>query len=223
MDIPRGDGVGQHRMQQAEHYRLPFRTASHHAGAVKDAKDSADASYASSDAANLATTNGHASAPEALRLAGSGSSKRRFPEHLHFPQSAIRRLRSPTGSSMSTLSSVSSAQPPDSATTTTCSLSSTLASPISTSYASEVIEQFAAHTIDCGGLGGRVGNGIGGRRIVHRQRGSSTTCSTFVDLEEEAIFMLRKKELDVDFLEDEEYRVAARGLEAAARYVSCIA
>lgn len=118
----------------------------------------------------------------------NGGRSKRFPEHLHFPQGAIRRLRSPTESSMSTLSSISSStHVPDSATT--CSLS-TLASPISTSYASEVIEQFAKHTID---------PSRASSRIVHRHRGSNTTCSTFVNDEEEALFMLRKKELDLDF------------------------
>jgi hypothetical protein len=142
-------------------YRLPLR-------GPHDGKDS----DASNDLATL---------PRPI----NGGRSKRFPEHLHLSQGAFRRLRSPTESSMSTLSSISSTHVPDSATT--CSLS-TLASPISTSYASEVIEQFAKHTIDPARAS----------RIVHRYKDSNATCSTYVNDEEEALYFHRKKEIDLD-------------------------
>ena len=110
------------------------------------------------------------------------SIQRRFPESLHFPQSAIRRLRSPTESSMSTLSSI-----PDSSTTYSLS---TLASPVSSSFPGEVPEPFAVRTLD---------SSRSSSRILHRHRGSSGTCSTLIDDEEDALFMSSKKELDLEF------------------------
>ncbi|KAF5024370.1 hypothetical protein F66182_3557 [Fusarium sp. NRRL 66182] len=96
---------------------------------------------------------------------------KRLPESLHLTPSAFR-LRSSTESSMSSLSS---ANMPDSATTHSLS---TLASPISTTYASSLQEQFAAAGID----GSRPAS-----RICHRHHPSSGTCSTFVNEDDDAI------------------------------------
>ncbi|KAF7561619.1 hypothetical protein G7046_g2512 [Stylonectria norvegica] len=93
---------------------------------------------------------------------------KRLPEGLHFTPF---RLRSPTESSMS---SISSANVPDSATTRSLS---TLASPISTSYASEVQEFLASHGIDESRPASRV--------CHHRQQPSNGTCSTFVNDEDD--------------------------------------
>ncbi|KAF7543081.1 hypothetical protein G7Z17_g11031 [Cylindrodendrum hubeiense] len=93
---------------------------------------------------------------------------KRVPESLHFAPGAFR-LRSPTESSMS---SISSANVPDSATTHSLS---TLASPISTSYASDVQELFASTSI-----GSRPTS-----RICHRHQPSNGTCSTFVNDEDD--------------------------------------
>lgn len=98
--------------------------------------------------------------------------QRRFPESLHFHPSAFR-LRS---RAESTRSSISSAHIPDSATAYSAS---TLASPISSSYASDLQERFAGHTIDsptrpCSW-------------IRHRhQPSSATTCSTYINEDIEA-------------------------------------
>ncbi|KAF4446901.1 hypothetical protein F53441_9532 [Fusarium austroafricanum] len=113
----------------------------------------------------------HSDAPLAkFPILGQRSSKK-VPESLHFNPGAFR-LRSPTESSMS---SISSANVPDSATTHSLS---TLASPISTTYASSIQEQFAAATLD----GSRPAS-----RICHRHNPSSGTCSTFVNEDEDAI------------------------------------
>ena len=102
----------------------------------------------------------------------SHQKQRRFPESLHFHPSAFR-LRSRTES---TRSSISSAHVPDSATAYSVS---TLASPISSSYASDLQERFAGHTINspsrpCSW-------------IRHRQQPSSaTTCSTYINEDNEA-------------------------------------
>ncbi|KAH6957209.1 hypothetical protein DER45DRAFT_631927 [Fusarium avenaceum] len=96
---------------------------------------------------------------------------KRVPESLHFNPGAFR-LRSPTESSMS---SISSANVPDSATTHSLS---TLASPISTTYASSIQEQFAAATLD---------SSRPASRICHRHNPSSGTCSTFVNEDDDAI------------------------------------
>ncbi|RGP79748.1 hypothetical protein FLONG3_2061 [Fusarium longipes] len=96
----------------------------------------------------------------------------KVPESLHFNPGAFR-LRSPTESSMS---SISSANVPDSATTHSLS---TLASPISTTYASSINEQFAAATLD--------GGSRPASRICHRHNPSNGTCSTFVNEDEDAI------------------------------------
>lgn len=86
-----------------------------------------------------------------------------YPESLHLALSSSARIRSPTESSMSTLSSV-----PDSATTASLS---TLASPLSSSYASDLHDMFP---------GSRPPS-----RVFHRHQASSGTCSTFVNDEDE--------------------------------------
>ncbi|KAM0420409.1 hypothetical protein ACHAPT_011830 [Fusarium lateritium] len=108
---------------------------------------------------------------------------KRLPESLHFTPGAFR-LRSPTESSMS---SISSANLPDSATTPTHSLS-TLASPISTTYASEIQEQFAAATLD--------GCSRPTSRICHRHNPSSGTCSTFVNDEDDGAIVTGYPDFD---------------------------
>ncbi|GKU21099.1 unnamed protein product [Fusarium langsethiae] len=97
---------------------------------------------------------------------------KKVPESLHFNPGAFR-LRSPTESSMS---SISSANIPDSATTHSLS---TLASPISTTYANSINEQFAATTLD--------GGSRPASRICHRHNPSNGTCSTFVNEDEDAV------------------------------------
>ncbi|KAM0391543.1 hypothetical protein ACHAPZ_011200 [Fusarium culmorum] len=97
---------------------------------------------------------------------------KKLPESLHFNPGTFR-LRSPTESS---LSSISSANIPDSATTHSLS---TLASPTSTTYAGSINEQFAATTLD--------GGSRPASRICHRHNPSSGTCSTFVNEDEDAI------------------------------------
>ncbi|KAM4062718.1 zinc finger domain-containing protein [Hirsutella rhossiliensis] len=98
-------------------------------------------------------------------------SRRRFPESLHFNPGSFR-LRSRTES---TRSSISSAHIPDSATTYSVS---TLASPLSSSYASDIQERFAAYSID---------GPSACSRIRHRhQPSNATTCSTFINDDNEA-------------------------------------
>ncbi|PHH64486.1 hypothetical protein CDD81_4561 [Ophiocordyceps australis] len=93
--------------------------------------------------------------------------RKRCPDTLALNPNAFR-LRSRTDS---TRSSFSSAHVPDSATT--CS-TWTLASPLSSNYASEIQEQLAAHTL-CDGP-------TPPRRIRHGHQPSSvTTCSTFIN------------------------------------------
>ncbi|KAI5459662.1 hypothetical protein BGZ63DRAFT_359500 [Mariannaea sp. PMI_226] len=94
---------------------------------------------------------------------------KRVPESLQFTPSTYR-LRSPTESSMS---SISSANLPDSATTHSLS---TLASPISTSYASSVQELFANTSLE---------ESRPASRICHRHQPSTGTCSTFVNDEDD--------------------------------------
>ncbi|PHH92081.1 hypothetical protein CDD83_9017 [Cordyceps sp. RAO-2017] len=92
--------------------------------------------------------------------------RKRFPESLHFNPGSFR-LRSRTES---TRSSISSAHIPDSATTYSVS---TLASPLSSSYASDIQERLAAYTID----GSRTPS-----RFRHRhQPSTATTCSTYIN------------------------------------------
>ncbi|KJZ78495.1 hypothetical protein HIM_01886 [Hirsutella minnesotensis 3608] len=91
--------------------------------------------------------------------------RKRFPEKLQL--SPGLGLRSRTDS---TRSSISSAHVPDSATI--CSVS-TLASPLSSSYASDIQERFAAWTIDGPKAAGKV-------RHRH-QPSNATTCSTFIN------------------------------------------
>ena len=95
---------------------------------------------------------------------------KRFPHSLQLQQSSFRP-RSPTQSSIA--SSISSAVFPDSATTHSAS---TLNSPLSSSYASEVQELFAAHNID---------DSIRCRKSFHRYQPSSGSSFTFVNEEED--------------------------------------
>ncbi|EHK23380.1 uncharacterized protein TRIVIDRAFT_124089, partial [Trichoderma virens Gv29-8] len=89
-----------------------------------------------------------------------------FPESLHFAPSSFR-LRSRTAS---TRSSISSANVPDSATTYS---HSTLASPISTSYASDLSDIYCGHPIDASRPASRV---------YHRHQSSTGSfCSTHVN------------------------------------------
>ncbi|RBR19573.1 uncharacterized protein FIESC28_05568 [Fusarium coffeatum] len=102
---------------------------------------------------------------------------KRVPESLNFT-----RLRSPTESSMS---SISSANVPDSATTHSLS---TLASPISTTYAASIQEQFAAAKLDA--------ESRPASRICHRHNPSNGTCSTFVNEDDDA-FVTGYPEFDI--------------------------
>lgn len=98
------------------------------------------------------------------------SYRKKFPESLHFASSNFR-MRSRTAS---TRSSISSAHIPDSATAYS---PSTLASPLSSSYASDIQERFACHTLE----GSRPPS-----RIRHRHRPSIATCSTFINDDDES-------------------------------------
>lgn len=101
--------------------------------------------------------------------------RKRFPESLHFNPTTFR-LRSRTES---TRSSISSAHIPDSATTYSVS---TLASPLSSSYASDLQERFASHCID---------SSRPSSRIRHRhQPSSATTCSTYINDDNEAPILI---------------------------------
>lgn len=100
----------------------------------------------------------------------SNSYRKKFPESLHFASSNFR-IRSRTAS---TRSSISSAHIPDSATAYS---PSTLASPLSSSYASDIQERFACHNLD----GSRPPS-----RIRHRHRPSVATCSTFINDDDES-------------------------------------
>ncbi|KAF4504488.1 hypothetical protein G6O67_007936 [Ophiocordyceps sinensis] len=109
--------------------------------------------------------------PSAIESDGN-QSRKRFPESLHFKPGSFR-LRSRTESARS---SISSAHIPDSATT--CSVS-TLASPLSSSNASDIQERFAAYSID----GPRTCS-----RIRHRhQPSTATTCSTFINDDNDSV------------------------------------
>ncbi|KPM40243.1 hypothetical protein AK830_g6345 [Neonectria ditissima] len=105
------------------------------------------------------------------KFPGDARAGKRVPESLHFEPGAFR-LRSPTESS---ISSISSANVPDSATTHSLS---TLASPISTSYASDVQDMFASASIDDS-------SSRPTSRICHRHQPSNGTCSTFVNDEDD--------------------------------------
>ncbi|KAH6606133.1 zinc finger domain-containing [Trichoderma cornu-damae] len=94
---------------------------------------------------------------ESQGLATAFGQRRHFPESLHFASSSFR-LRSRTAS---TRSSISSANVPDSATTYS---HSTLASPISTSYASDLSDVFCGHPVDASRPASRV---------LHRHRSST--------------------------------------------------
>jgi hypothetical protein len=93
-----------------------------------------------------------------------------IPETLHFSPRALRHFRSPTESS---ISSISSANVPDSATTYSLS---TVASPVSTSYASDLHDLFPTRIAD----GSRSSS-----RVLHRHQASCATCSTFVNDEDD--------------------------------------
>ncbi|KAH7018993.1 hypothetical protein EDB80DRAFT_770996 [Ilyonectria destructans] len=124
----------------------------------------------------------------------SDARPKRVPESLHFAPGAFR-LRSPTESSMS---SISSANVPDSATTHSLS---TLASPISTSYASDVQELFASTSI-----GSRPAS-----RICHRHQPSNGTCSTFVNDEEDGLIITGYPDFELKLrqLRDDHHRPTA--------------
>ena len=104
------------------------------------------------------------------------STHRRCPETLNLLSGgAVSRLRSPTESSLGSCSI------PDSATTTTYS-PSTLASPLSSSYASDLQDMLAGVVVS---KGSRPGS-----RVLHRHRPSTATCSTFVNDEDEVPVMI---------------------------------
>lgn len=103
---------------------------------------------------------------ESQNLSATFGQRKHFPESLHFAPSSFR-LRSRTAS---TRSSISSANVPDSATTYS---HSTLASPISTSYASDLSDIFCGHPIDASRPASRV---------FHRHQSSTGSfCSTHVN------------------------------------------
>lgn len=117
----------------------------------------------------------------AMDLDGS-QSRKRFPESLHFNPGSLRSRTE------STRSSISSAHIPDSATTYSVS---TLASPLSSSYASDIQERFAAYSID------------GPARIRHRhQPSNATTCSTFINDDSEVPLHLDYASKIRDLLDD---------------------
>ncbi|OPB36814.1 hypothetical protein A0O28_0058940 [Trichoderma guizhouense] len=106
------------------------------------------------------------SGTESQGLSATFAQRKHFPESLHFAPSSFR-LRSRTAS---TRSSISSANVPDSATTYS---HSTLASPISTSYASDLSDIFCGHSIDASRPASRV---------FHRHQSSTGSfCSTHVN------------------------------------------
>ncbi|TWU76092.1 hypothetical protein ED733_007688 [Metarhizium rileyi] len=98
------------------------------------------------------------------------SYRKKFPESLRFESANFRQ----SARSVSTRSSISSANIPDSATADS---PSTLASPLSSSQASDIQERFACHTLD----GSRPPS-----RIHHRHRLSVATCSTFINDDDES-------------------------------------
>lgn len=99
---------------------------------------------------------------------------RRCPETLNLLHgTAASRLRSPTESSLGSI--------PDSATTTTYS-PSTLASPLSSSYASDLQDLLAGATLSK--------SSRPSSRVLHRHRPSTATCSTFVNDEDEVPVMV---------------------------------
>lgn len=132
------------------HFHTHYRRDSRHRELISD---------------KVATTPNSADGSGHLR----SKNRKRFPESLHFTPSSFR-LRSGTAS---TRSSISSANIPDSATTYSLS---TLASPISTSYTSDISELFAAHVIDISRPAGK---------ILHRHKPSTGTCSTYVNDEDD--------------------------------------
>ncbi|KAK5995353.1 hypothetical protein PT974_03757 [Cladobotryum mycophilum] len=103
------------------------------------------------------------------------SNRRRFPESLHFTPSSLRH-RSRTAS---TRSSISSANVPDSATSYS---HSTLASPISTTYTSDISEVFSTHNLEVSRPASRV---------LHRHKPSTGTCSTYVNDDDEGFVTIQ--------------------------------
>lgn len=112
--------------------------------------------------------------------------RKQFPENLHFAPHSFR-LRSRTAS---TRSSISSANVPDSATTYS---HSTLASPISTSYASD-LSDFCGHSID---------TSRPASRVYHRRHRSSTgsLCSTHANDDDDAFSFAGYPDLSARLLE----------------------
>ena len=96
------------------------------------------------------------------------ATRKRCPESLHLSSqlSNTSRMRSPTESSMSSV--------PDSATTLSIS---SLASPLSSSYANDLQDFFNA------------ANSRPASRVFHRHQPSSGTCSTFVNDEDDGIII----------------------------------
>lgn len=119
-----------------------------------------------SDKPLAATQSGN----ESQSLSVTFGQRKHFPESLHFPPNTFR-LRSRTAS---TRSSISSANVPDSATTYS---HSTLASPISTSYASDLSDIFCGYPADASRPSSRV---------FHRHRSSTGSCSTHVNDDDDA-------------------------------------
>ena len=105
------------------------------------------------------------SGSESQSLSATFGQRKHFPESLHFPPNTFR-LRSRTAS---TRSSISSANVPDSATTYS---HSTLARPISTSYASDLSDIFCGYPAD---------SSRPASRVFHRHRSSTGSCSTHVN------------------------------------------
>ncbi|KAM0456770.1 hypothetical protein ACHAPV_007060 [Trichoderma viride] len=112
--------------------------------------------------------------------------RKQFPENLHFAPHSFR-LRSRTAS---TRSSISSANVPDSATTYSYS---TLASPISTSYASD-LSDFCGHSID---------TSRPASRVYHRRHRSSTgsLCSAHANDDDDAFSFAGYPDLSARLLE----------------------
>ncbi|UKZ87337.1 uncharacterized protein TrAFT101_003145 [Trichoderma asperellum] len=123
---------------------------------------------------------------ESQGVAAPFAQRKQFPENLHFAPHSFR-LRSRTAS---TRSSISSANVPDSATTYS---HSTLASPISTSYASD-LSDFCGHSID---------TSRPASRVFHRRHRSSTgsLCSAHANDDDDAFSFAGYPDLSARLLE----------------------
>ncbi|KAM0265395.1 hypothetical protein ACHAQJ_000237 [Trichoderma viride] len=122
---------------------------------------------------------------EGQGLAAPFAQRKQFPENLHFAPSSFR-LRSRTAS---TRSSISSANVPDSATTYS---HSTLASPISTSYASD-LSDFCGYSID---------TSRPASRVFHRHQSSTgSLCSTHANDDDDAFSFAGYPDLSAKLLE----------------------